>query len=146
MSVLISFSLLGMGSAFSQPVTKEETEPQIILGNITSQMREIESAPSSIKILEVFIEIINRSQKMTAPPNSIKVVLTPKEAKFPDGTPVDDFTSPPEEVMINLPLAPRTGQVVMIGFPLPEKKLGSISFDIQVNPPEGEKRTVSFNL
>jgi hypothetical protein len=34
--------------------------------------------------------------------------------------------------------------VLVIGFLIPEEKLGSITFEVQINPPEGEKKTVTW--
>jgi hypothetical protein len=72
------------------------------------------------------------------------VVVTPKEIKFPEGASVTEFNLNPEEVSLDLPLPPATGRVLMIGFPLLEAKPESITFEIQVNPPDGEKKTVTW--
>jgi len=73
--ILILLSSLGVEKGLSQPLSKEESAPQIRLENVTFQVREIESTPSPLKILEVHVEILNRSQRLTAPPNSIKAVV-----------------------------------------------------------------------
>jgi hypothetical protein len=71
-------------------------------------------------------------------------VVTPKEIKFPEGTPVTEFALNPEEVTLDLPLPPSTGRVSIIGYSLLEKKPESITFEIQVNPPDGEKKMVKW--
>jgi hypothetical protein len=140
--ILTLFLLLGIKDIFSQP--KVEKPPEIKFGQINFQMRELGSPPSQQRMLEIQIEILNRSPRSTAPPNSIKVVVTPKEVKFPEGTSVTEFTLNPEEVILNLPLPPSTGRVLIIGYSLLETKPESITFEIQMNPPDGEKKTVKW--
>jgi hypothetical protein len=148
---ILSFSIqfflfsLGMGVALSQIKPKmEEKGPQIHMGGVAFQVREIETTLSPIKMVEVHVEIVNRSQQFAAPPNSIKVVLAPKDVKFPTATPVSGFNPVPEEITLDFPLSPRTGRVVMFGLSLPEIKPESITFEIQINPPDGEKKTVTW--
>jgi hypothetical protein len=136
------FFLLGSKDGFSQP--KVEKPPEIRLGEIHFQMRELGSPPSQLRMLEIQIEVLNRSTRSTVPPNSIKVVAIPKEVKFSEGTPVIEFALNPEEVILNLPLPPSTGRVLIIGYSLPKTKPESITFEIQVNPPDGEKKTVKW--
>jgi hypothetical protein len=139
------FSLfLGMGEVLSQPKPKVEKGPEIRLGETRFYSREIVSPPSQLKMLEIHIEVINRSRTSAAPPNSIKVVVAPKEIKFPEGTPVTEFALNPEEVTLDFPLSPSTGRVLIIGYSLLETKPESITFEIQVNPPDGEKKTVKW--
>jgi hypothetical protein len=142
--LLILIFFLGMEDGLSQSVFQEEKEPQIRLGVVTFYIREIESTPSRLKILEAHIEALNRSQKLVAPPNSIKIVVVPKETKFKDSSTVSDLALFPGEVTLNSPIPPRTGRVVVIGFLIPEENLGSITFEVQINPPEGEKKTVTW--
>jgi hypothetical protein len=144
LSILIFLFSSGMGKVLSQPKTQEEKGPQIRLGEVTFQIREIESIPSPLEMLEVQVEIFNRSRRSVAPPNSIKVVVVPKEIKYLEAAPVADFTPTPEEVWLNFPLPPNTGRVLIIGLSLPEKKPESITFEIQINPPEGEKKVVTW--
>jgi hypothetical protein len=144
LSILIFLFSSGMGKVLSQPKTQEEKGPQIRLGEVTFQTREIESMPSPLKMLEVQVEIFNRSRRSVAPPNSIKVVVVPKEIKYLEAAPVADFNPTPEEVWLNFPLPPNTGRVLIIGLSLPEKKPESITFEIQINPPEGEKKVVTW--
>ena len=144
LSVLIFLLSLATGIILSQLRAEEEKEPKIRLGEITFSLREFQSAPSPLRILEIHIEVFNRSRTSTAPPHSIKVVVTQKEAKFPEGTPVTEFASSPQEVTLDLPLPPSTGRILIIGFSLPETKPESITFEIQVNPPDGEKKTVKW--
>ncbi|MBM4278902.1 MAG: hypothetical protein FJ130_13650 [Deltaproteobacteria bacterium] len=65
---------IGQGRTLSQPVSKET--PIIKLGEITFRVREIESSPSPLKILEIYTELLNRSRTATAPANSIKAVVS----------------------------------------------------------------------
>lgn len=139
--LLFSFGIKGL-SAQSQP--KGESPPETKLGEIRFQRREIGSPPSQIRMLEIQIEVLNRSPRSIAPPHSIKVVVTPKEIKFPEGAPVTEFNLNPEEVSLDFPLPPATGRVLMIGFPLLETKPESITFEIQINPPDGEKKVATW--
>jgi len=142
--VLIFLLSLGMGEVYSQTNPKVATSPEIKLGQINFQIRELGSPPSQQRMLEIQIEILNRSIRSTVPPNSIKVVVTPKEVKFQEGTPVTELALSQEEVTLNLPLAPSTGRVLIIGYSLPEAKPESITFEVQVNPPDGEKKMVKW--
>ncbi len=140
LSVLIS--LFFMGQSLSQQVSKEEL-PQVKLGDVAFKMREFDSTPP-LKILEVQIEILNQSKQSAAPPNSIKVVVTPKEIKFSSTQSSSEFTPTSEETTLNLPLPPKTGRVMIIGYPFQAESPGSITFEVQINPPEGEKKTVTW--
>jgi hypothetical protein len=143
-SILIFLLFLATVVVLSQPKAIEEKGPEIRLGEVTFFVREFESTLSPLKMLEVHIEIFNKSRRIAAPPNSIKVVVTPKEVKFQEGTSVTEFALNPEEVTLNLPLPPSTGRVLIIGYSLLETKPESITFEIQVNPPDGEKKTVKW--
>jgi len=143
-SILIFLLFLATGVVFPQPKAVVEKGPEIRLGDVTFLVRDFESTTPPLKMLEVHVEIFNRSQRSVAPPNSIKVVVTPKEVKFSEGTPVTEFALNPEEVTLNLPLPPSTGRVLIIGYSLLETKPESITFEIQVNPPDGEKKTVKW--
>ncbi len=140
--ILTLFFLLGTKDVFSQP--KVEKGPEIRLGEIRFQVREIGSPPSQLRMLEIQIEVINRSRTSAAPPNSIKVLVTPKEVKFSEGTPVTEFALNPEEVTLSFLLPRSTGRVLIIGYSLLETKPESITFEIQVNPPDGEKKIVKW--
>ena len=142
--VVVFSSFLVTGEVFPQPKPKVERGPEIRLGEIRFQTREAGSPPSQLKMLEIHIEVINRSRTSAAPPNSIKVVVTPREIKFPEGTPVTELALNPEEVTLNLSLPPSTGRVLIIGYSLLETKPESINFEIQMNPPDGEKKTVKW--
>lgn len=144
--LMILVSLGSEGKVFSQPVSKEREEkgPQIRFGKITFVPKEIEAKPNPINVLEVQIEVINRSRRFIASPNTIRVVVIPKEVVFLDETPQEEFHLSPEESTLNLPLPPGTGRMLIIGFPLPKEKLESITFEIQINPPDGEAKVVSW--
>ncbi len=143
-SALIFLQCLATGAGFSQPNPAEESSLDIELREIRFQVREVSSTPSPVKMLEINIEIFNRSQKATASPNSIKLVLVPMETKYPEGTPETKFVPGQQETLISVPLPPRTGRIVTFGFSLPEKIPESMTFEIQLNPPEGEKKTATW--
>jgi hypothetical protein len=142
---ILSFSFfLILGESYAQQKPGEEKGPDIKLGAVTFLVRELESTPARLKMLEIHIEVFNRSQRIPAPPNSISVIVVPKEIKYPESASGSEFIPPQGETALNVPLAPNTGRVLIIGFQLPEKKPESITFEIQVNPPDGEKRTVKW--
>ena len=132
--------------ALSQVSGTGEKALPVRIGAIVFQVREFEATPSPIQILEVQIEIINRSQKVTVPPNTIKLVAAPKEITFPPSRPANPFAPSPEEVMLTYPLPPMAVRIMIVGFPVPKEKPESISFEVQINPPEGEKKTVTYNF
>jgi len=140
--ILIFLFVIGVRGSLSQPMPKGEAGPNIRLGEIHFQLRELESTPSPLKVLEVHIEIVNRSRQTIAPPNSIKLAMVPKEVKYPEGTSTTEFSPTPEETTLDVPLPPNKGQILIFGIQLPEKEIESISFEIQINPPDGEKKTV----
>jgi len=143
-TILIFCFFLGMGTGLSQPAAVAEKGPEIRFGEVVAKVREFESTPSSLKILELQIEIINQSKQSEAPPNSIKVVVTPKEIKFSSSKSTSQFTPTPEEMTLNLPLLPRSGQTMIVGYPLPTDSPESITFEVQINPPDGEIKTVTW--
>lgn len=140
--VLLLFLVTGVG--FSQSKAVEEKGPDIRLGGISFLVRELPSTPSPLKMLEIHIEIFNKSRQTTAPPNSIKLVLVPKETKYPEGAPGAGFDPGQQETTISVPLSPGTGRILTFGFSLPEKIPESMTFEIQMNPPEGETKTVKW--
>ena len=142
--ILIFLFFGGVREGLSQPASNVEKGPEIKLGEVAVKIREFESAPSPFKILELQIEILNQSQQSVAPPNSIKVVVTPKEIKFSSTKSTSELTLTPEEATLNLPLSPRAGRVMIIGYPFQTENPESITFEVQINPPEGEKKTVTW--
>jgi len=143
-SALIFLQCLVTGVGFSQPKAVEESGPDIRLGEIRFQVREFPSTPSPLKMLEINIEIHNKSRQTTASPNSIKLVLVPIETKYPEGAPGTKFDPGQQETTLSVPLPPNTGRILTIGFSLPEKIPESMTFEIQINPPEGEKKTATW--
>ena len=144
---LFLFSIaFAVPEALSQISGTGEKALPVRIGAIVFQVREFEATPSPIQMLEVQIEIINRSQKVTVPPNTIKVVAAPKEIKFPPSAPANPFAPPQEEVMLTYPLPPMAVRVMIVGFPVPKEKPESISFEVQINPPEGEKNTATYTF
>ncbi len=141
---LILIASLGTGNGASQPAPKEDEIPKVRLENVTFRVRETEAAPAPLRILEVYVEILNPSQRLTAPPNSIKAVVVPGEVKSFDEKLADGFAPPPGEVILNLPLPPEARQTLIVGFLLPKQKLESITFEVQLNPPEGETKVVTW--
>ena len=143
-SALIFLQCLVTGVGFSQSNAVEEKGPDIRFGEIRFRVRKLESTPSPLKMLEIHIEIFNKSRQTMAPPNSIKLVMVPKEIKYPEGVPVAGFNPAQEETTLTVPLPPNTGRIFIFGFSLPEKIPESMTFEIQINPPEGEKKTVTW--
>jgi len=141
---LILIASLGTGNGASQAAPKEDEIPKVRLENVTFRVRETESTPTPLRILEVYVEILNPSQRLTAPPNSIKAVVVPGEVKSFGEELADAFAPPPGEVVLDLPLPPETRQTLIIGFSLPKQKLESITFEVQLNPPEGETKVVTW--
>jgi len=142
LAVIFFLFCIGTGEGLSQPISKEESGPQIELGEVTFRPRLIESKPESLSMLELHIQVFNRSRKFAAPPNSIRAVVVPKEIKSSEEESLKDFDPSPVEAALNVPLPPGTGRVLIIGFPLPREKIVSMTFEIQVNPPDGEKKTI----
>jgi len=148
-AVVYSFALIFLqclvtGVGFSQSRAVEEKGPDIRLGGITFLVRELPSTPSPLRMLEIQIEIINKSRQTTAPPNSIKLVLLPKETKYPEGASGTEFNPGQQETTIAVPLPPNTGRIMTFGFSLPGKIPEFMTFEIQIDPPEGEKKTVTW--
>ncbi len=142
LNLFLFFSLAGNG--LSQPAAKEGPVPRVRLENVAFHVREIESTPSLIRILEIHVEIFNPSQRQSIPPNSIRAVVIPKKVKHSGEKPSDEFVPPAGEIILNLPLPPRTERTLAIGFSIPEYKLGSITFEVQLNPPKGETKVVTW--
>jgi hypothetical protein len=143
---LILLFALSHGESLSQSVVKDEKGPHINLGKINFKIREIESTPSPLKLLELHIEILNKGRQSVAPSNSIRVAVVPKEVKFAPNKSGGDLGLTSEETTLNLSIPPGTGRVLIIGFTIPKEGIESITFEVQINPPEGDKKTVSFNL
>ncbi|HVP77610.1 MAG TPA: hypothetical protein VMV04_06920 [Thermodesulfobacteriota bacterium] len=144
LSTLIFLQCLGTGIGFSQTKSEEESSPDIKLGEIRFQIKELTSTPSPLKMLEVHVEVLNRSRQATAAANSIKLVLVPTETKYPEGTSGKKFDPGQQETTIGTPLPPASGRIVIFGFSLPEKIPESITFEVQLNSPEGEKKTATW--
>jgi len=143
-SALILSLFVGAGVVLSQSKAAEEKGPDIKLKGISFLVRELPSTPSPLKILEIHVEIYNKSRQATAPANSIKLVLVPKETKFPEGASGTEFNPGQQETTIAVPLPPNTGRIMTFGFSLPEKIPESMTFEIQIDPPEGEKKTATW--
>lgn len=116
----------------------------IRFGEIGFKLREIESIPSKIKFLEIHIEILNLSQKITLPENSIKLAIAPKMIEYKNDFSGSEWQIKEEERFLDFPLPPSTGRIVVFGFSLPEKVPQTITFEIQINPPHGEKKIITW--
>ena len=143
-STVVFLQSLVMGVSFSRSEVAEEKGPEITVKGISFLVRELPSTPSLLKILEIHVEIYNKSRRATAPANSIKLVLVPTESKYAQGTPGSKFDPGQHETTVTVPLPPATGLIMTFGFSLPEKIPESMTFDVQVNPPEGEKKTATW--
>jgi hypothetical protein len=128
----------------SQSKAAEEKGPEISLKGISFLIRELPSTPSSLKMLEIHIEIYNKSRQATAPANSIKLVLVPRETKYREEAPGTEFDPGQQETTISVPMPPASGFILTFGFSLPERIPESMTFEVQVDPPEGEKKTVTW--
>jgi hypothetical protein len=131
---------------FSQTSAPLGQDLPVKMGGIDFQIKEFAATPSPIPMLEIQIEIINPSLKGTIPPNTVKVIAIPKEVRFSSSGPASRFNPPPEEATLTLPIPPGAVRIVMMGFSLPPEKLESISFEVQINPPDGETKTATFHF
>jgi hypothetical protein len=140
--IFIGLAFIGPHKSLSQPVSSEE--PIIKLGEITFKIRRIESTPSPLMILECYVEVLNKSRSTAAPANSVRVTMSQKEVSFADQKPAEEFSPSPQEVSLSISLPPLTGRVLIFGFPIPREKVEFITFEVQVNPPDGENKTVKW--
>ncbi len=142
-SFLLSLLLPPATVIFPQSKATEEV-PDIRFGKITLQTRDFESVTPPRKILEVQVEILNKSGRIIAPPNSVRVVVVQRELKYPGGISAAEFKPTRAETTITDPLPPGAGRTLVFGFSFPEQKPDSITFEIQINPPDGENSTVTW--
>ena len=142
-TVALLLLFLVTGGLF-QSRAAEEKGPEISVKGISFLVRELPSTPSPLKILEIHVEIYNKSRRATAPANSIKLVLVPKETKYPEGGPRTEFDPGQQETTISVPLPPASGLMLTFGFSLPERTPESMTFEVQVDPPEGEQKTATW--
>ncbi|MEI9477007.1 MAG: hypothetical protein WCO26_10580 [Deltaproteobacteria bacterium] len=143
--LILSF-LPGTAQVFSQSAQQEETAPQVRLEDVNFRVREIGSTPSPLTLIEVHVSVFNPSQKVAVPPNSIKLAIVPKEVTFLAPPPKDGPDLQPEVTTLNFPLAPRTGRILITAFSIPKEGVESITFEIQINPPQGEKKTATWRV
>ncbi len=125
-------------SVSSQPALPDEKGSQIRLGEVTFRLREIESKPQALRLLELHVPVLNRSRTEVVPPEAVTVAAKVKSMELLGGSSVSAGDSGTLEATLNASLPPGTGRVVVLGFPLPEEKVSSITFEIQINPPRGE--------
>ena len=119
MFFLILSLLLGHGLIHSQPAQQELTSRDIELEEIIFRVREIPSSPVPLRLIEIQISVFNRSQRVTVPPDSLKIAIVPKEVAFLSTPPKDDSSLRPQTVTLNASLLPRTGRILVISFSLP---------------------------
>jgi hypothetical protein len=142
LSLMILMVLIGGDEGFPQSPPKEEIA-RATLGNVTFYIRKVEAKPSPLTILEVQVEIINRSPRSTVLPNSVKAVVAPKEIEF-SSEQKDGFSLSTEEATLTAPISPGASRLLIIGFQIPQERLESIVFEVQINPPDGEKKVVQW--
>jgi hypothetical protein len=135
---------LGTTHVLSQPAQQEETVLQVRLETISFRVREIPSSPSPLTLLEVHVSVFNPNQKVTFPADSIKLAIVPKGITFLSTAPKDQPDLQPEITTLNFALAPGTGRLLITAFSLPMASVESVTFDIQLNPPQGEKKTATW--
>jgi len=135
---------LGTTHVFSQPAQQEDTVLEVRLETISFRVREIPSSPSPLTLLEVHVSVFNPNHKVTFPANSIKLAVVPKGITFVSTPPKDQPDPQPEITTLNFALAPRTGRFHITAFSLPMQAVESVTFDIQINPPQGEKQTATW--
>lgn len=129
-------------NGYTQPAAPDQKGLQIQLGEVTFRLREIESKPGSITLLELHVPVLNRSRKDVIPAHAVTVVATVKEVQTLGGKLLsrDDFGA--IEGTLNAPLPPSTGRVIVLGLPLPREKAASVTLSVQINPPHGEQKEV----
>lgn len=135
---------VGLKNAFAQPVSSDQKGSPIQMGEVTFRLREIDSKPESLTFLELHVPVLNRSRKEVIPANTITVIATVGEVVALEGKALsrDDFGT--VEGTLNAPLPPGTGRIVVLGLPLPREKVASITFEIQIDPPHGDSRKVTW--
>jgi hypothetical protein len=116
--------------------------PVVRLGGVTFAVKDVAAIPSPLKFLEVQVEVMNFGGADAAP-GSIKVLVTPREFVSAEGAALKGIPSA-EEILLPVALGARSGRVVIAGFSLPPERIRSIEFEVQINPPEGEKKTVTW--
>ena len=141
---LVLVFVLEPAHIFSQPAEQEETKLEVRLEDVDFRVREIQSSPSPLTMLEVHVSLFNPNQKVTVPPNSITLAIVPKGITFLSTPPKDQPDLQPEITTLTFPLAPRTGRLLITAFSLPMASVESVTFDIQINPPQGEKKTATW--
>jgi len=142
LTIAILIVLTGAHEGLPQPPPREEIA-RGTLGNITFYIREIDAKPSPLTILEVQVEIVNRSRNSTILPNSVKAVVAPKEIKL-SSEQKNGFSLSTEEVTLTAPIPPGGSRLLIIGFQIPRERLESIVFEVQINPPDGEKKVIQW--
>lgn len=142
--IILSIVFICKNYALSQTNTKADKEPKIRFGEISFKLREIESIPSNIKFLEIHIEILNLSKNITLPENSVKLILIPQEIKYKDISSDVEWLINKEEKWLDFSIPPSSGRLVVFGFSLPKEIPQSIKFEIQMNPPHGDKKIITW--
>jgi hypothetical protein len=129
-----------LGQVFCQPAQREAATDRMRIDDVNFRFREVES----VRLLEVHVKVFNPSQKVTIPANSIRLALIAREVSYSGTLPQEGLDLPPETTPLHHALPPKTGCILITAFSLPNEKVESITFEIQINPAEGEKKTVTW--
>ena len=70
-------------------------------------------------------------------------MVAPKEINFSSEL-KDGFSLTTEEATLTAPISPGGSRLLIIGFQIPRERLESIVFEVQINPPDGEKKIVKW--
>jgi hypothetical protein len=70
-------------------------------------------------------------------------MVAPKEIKL-SSEQKDGFSLSTEEATLTAPISPGASRLLIIGFQIPKEKLESIVFEVQINPPNGEKKIIQW--
>lgn len=141
---ILSLLWVALQSAFAQPTIDNRKELQVRLGEVTFRLREIGAKPSPFKLLELHVTVFNQDRREVLPPNTVTVVARIKAAELSEGSPGSREDEGTVEATLNASLPPLTGRVVVLGFPLPEGKSSAVTFEVQVNPPHGELKRITW--
>jgi hypothetical protein len=133
----------GPGDCLAQSPLQGEQEPTAKLGEIYVRIREIESTPSPLRMLEVHVQVLNQSRKVPIPAGSVRVRVTPEEILYAGADQPSRIPPDPEEVTLPSQILPGAGQFIYVGFSLDKGSPQSATFEIQINPPRGDQKTIS---
>jgi hypothetical protein len=133
--------LITSADGLCQGSVQEGSVLRIGIGNVSFQVREVQASPAPIRILDVQVEVMNQSQTDVVPAQTLKAVVQPKEVTYPPSRTSNAFPLGGMDFVINQPPPPGTGRLVIFSFSLPGERPESITFEIQVNPPAGPRKS-----